>query len=508
MVNNSTKRALVSSALAILMCVSMLIGTTFAWFTDTASTAVNAIRSGNLDVALEMSTNGGATWDSAEGKTLQFLVAGAVPAEGTEILWEPGCTYELPMLRVVNKGNLALKYKIQITGIEGDAELNEAIEWTISDASLASDHSLAANAVSDPLTIRGHMKESAGNKYQGLSINGISVTVYATQDTVEKDGTGNEYDQNATYDGFSGITVTSAAELTEAIRSAEDGETIRLAAAIDSSSAIRISKNLTIDLNGFTLSGTAANTLVLNAGANVTLTDSSDGATGVIANTYSGSADAATIDLKGSNATFTLKSGIVKTNAKDDLYTVAISNSKKTACTVNILGGTVTCAEGHKESRAITASNGMVLNLYGGTVSGGLYALDVYAGSVSNIIGGTLLANALDGRTDEYGTSYAIHAKGEATITIGSADATTTPNVKGIKFESSGVKTELPTITLVKGEITNPIYSMEAKYNYTLFRLNITAGAPVTFCDDTAHFFLADDLQMVEDGGVYKVTAK
>ena len=69
--SKSTKRALLTSALAILMCVAMLIGTTFAWFTDSASTAVNKIQAGTLDVALEMS-NDGTTWESAEGKTLTF----------------------------------------------------------------------------------------------------------------------------------------------------------------------------------------------------------------------------------------------------------------------------------------------------------------------------------------------------------------------------------------------------------------------------------------------------
>ena len=55
--SKSTKRALISSALAILMCVAMLIGTTFAWFTDTASTGVNKIQAGNLDVKLMYSTD-------------------------------------------------------------------------------------------------------------------------------------------------------------------------------------------------------------------------------------------------------------------------------------------------------------------------------------------------------------------------------------------------------------------------------------------------------------------
>ena len=55
--SKSTKRALIFSTLAILMCVAMLIGTTFAWFTDTASTGVNKIQAGNLDVKLMYSTD-------------------------------------------------------------------------------------------------------------------------------------------------------------------------------------------------------------------------------------------------------------------------------------------------------------------------------------------------------------------------------------------------------------------------------------------------------------------
>ena len=96
--SKSTKRALVSSALAMLVCVALLIGTTFAWFTDTASTSVSKIQSGNLDVTLEYAagkTDGGETiWDSAEGKVLQFLVNGQMPPQKDDgtyapILWEP-----------------------------------------------------------------------------------------------------------------------------------------------------------------------------------------------------------------------------------------------------------------------------------------------------------------------------------------------------------------------------------------------------------------------------------
>ena len=154
MTSKSTKRALLTSALAILMCVAMLIGATFAWFTDTASTAVNKIQAGTLNVALEMFD--GTTWVDAEGKTLQFKVNGQIPAEGTQILWEPGCTYELPQLRVVNKGDLALKYKVIISGINGSAKLNEVIDWTISGADIGTEYHLTAGN-SNTLTIEGHM---------------------------------------------------------------------------------------------------------------------------------------------------------------------------------------------------------------------------------------------------------------------------------------------------------------------------------------------------------------
>ena len=192
--STKTKKALRGSLFALFLCIVLLIGTTFAWFTDTASTGVNKIQSGKLDVELQYDNNG--TWENAEGKTLTFKTKDGRAAK--DILWEPGCTYELPALHVVNKGNLALKYKIKINGIQGDEKLNEAIDWTISDAALDNDHSLAAGATSDNLTIKGHMQESAGNEYQGLSISGISITVYATQDTVESDSFGSDYDANAT----------------------------------------------------------------------------------------------------------------------------------------------------------------------------------------------------------------------------------------------------------------------------------------------------------------------
>ena len=188
----ATKRALLTSVMALVMCVVMLVGTTFAWFTDTASTAVNKIQAGNLDVKLL--AEDGVT--SLEGATLEWQKAAG--AEDGDILWEPGCRYKLQPIIIKNAGTLALKYKIVISGIDGDAKLNKAIEWTINGVSLNEEKPLLAGAF-DTLTIEGHMKEEAGNEYQGLSIDGIGITVYATQYTHENDSFSKTYDEDATY---------------------------------------------------------------------------------------------------------------------------------------------------------------------------------------------------------------------------------------------------------------------------------------------------------------------
>ena len=199
----STKRALLGSVVAMVLCLAMLVGATFAWFTDTASTGVNKIQAGNLDVQLQYATawdeKGNVTsWADAQGKQLEFKKAAG--AENEAILWEPGCTYKLPELRVVNKGNLALKYKVAITGINGSAKLNEVIDWTINDADInLTEMQLKAGEEGAAFTIKGHMQESAGNDYMNESIDGIAITVVATQNTVESDSFNNTYDANATY---------------------------------------------------------------------------------------------------------------------------------------------------------------------------------------------------------------------------------------------------------------------------------------------------------------------
>ncbi len=199
----SIKRALLSSAFSLVICVAMLIGTTFAWFTDTASTAVNKIQAGTLDVDI-VNEKG----DSLDGKSLSFK---NVKGE-TNILWEPGATFNLDSFKIVNKGNLAFKYKVVISGVNGNAKLLEAIDFTINGEKLADWDGILlpegkapiadkeVTGETDLITISGHMKEEAGNEYQGLSIDGIGITVYASQYTYENDSYGNTYDADADKD--------------------------------------------------------------------------------------------------------------------------------------------------------------------------------------------------------------------------------------------------------------------------------------------------------------------
>ena len=212
--SKSTKRALVSSALAILMCVAMLIGTTFAWFTDTASTAVNKIQAGNLEIELQMKDNNG-NWVNAEGKTLPFLVEGKIPAKGTQILWEPGCTYYVPEVRVVNKGNLAVKFEYvnELLGVTGKlAEVLEPVFKTPVDANgeevNIEPEILKPDEASPAWSFGYHMLETAGNEYQNATATGMCLTVVATQATYENDSFNNQYDKDAQYPDVDVVTVT------------------------------------------------------------------------------------------------------------------------------------------------------------------------------------------------------------------------------------------------------------------------------------------------------------
>lgn len=207
----ATRRALLTSITALAMCVVMLVGTTFAWFTDTAKTNVNTIKAGKLDVQLMMKDNSG-RWVNAEGETLNWVKARG--GENQAILWEPGAEYKLPDLKVVNNGNLKLKYKIVITGASGDVDLLNVIDFS---ASITGTNSEVFSSVNvrdnnpvvydkvlkpneeDVIALSGKMQTSANNTYMSKTISGISITVYAAQATGEYDSISNQYDAAAAY---------------------------------------------------------------------------------------------------------------------------------------------------------------------------------------------------------------------------------------------------------------------------------------------------------------------
>ena len=251
----ATKRALLTSIMALVMCVVMLVGTTFAWFTDTASTGVNKIQAGNLDIELQMKNNDG-EWVNAEGKTLPFLVEGKIPAEGTQILWEPGCTYYVPEVRVLNKGNLAVKFEYvpEALGVTGKlAEVLELVFKTPVDANGEEvdiePESLKPGEASPAWSFGYHMKETAGNEYQKATATGMCLTVVATQVPYEKDSISDQYDKDAVY------PVVSMDALQELINNAAEPVSVTLGSNIAGSLTVPQGKEVTLDLNGFTLTG-------------------------------------------------------------------------------------------------------------------------------------------------------------------------------------------------------------------------------------------------------------
>ena len=219
----ATKRALLTSVTALVMCVVMLVGTTFAWFTDTASTGVNKIVAGNLKVDI--------IGENSENHVSMLNFTKAAGAEGEELFWEPGCRYVTEGFRIANKGNLALKWKAQVNkgttaANEGNFNLLDVIDFYL--VTKAADGTetetpldeftgnLTAGVKSNVYYIKGVMRTTAGNDYQGLTLNGITITVYATQDTIENDSFNNQYDAGAEADEFhQGVTISGIAGVAE-----------------------------------------------------------------------------------------------------------------------------------------------------------------------------------------------------------------------------------------------------------------------------------------------------
>ena len=102
--------------------MTMLIGSTFAWFTDTATVGVNTVQAGELKVQLVAADS-----DTELTAPLSFRDLNG----NTSIYWEPGTTFKTEGFRIRSDGNLALKFKIVLNGVTRDAQLLEAIQFSI-----------------------------------------------------------------------------------------------------------------------------------------------------------------------------------------------------------------------------------------------------------------------------------------------------------------------------------------------------------------------------------------
>ena len=294
----ATKRALLTSVMALVMCVVMLVGTTFAWFTDTASTGVNKIQAGNLDVELEYKNSDTAVFTKADKDTKVFK-------DGA--LWEPGHV-EYVVLKISNAGTLALKYKLGInianevgsTNVDGNAfNLSDYIRFAVLDddkSSLGRDDLVAAaEKVGSKLIKDGYtsgetrlypkvepivdnqpnektvtlvvwMPKSVGNEANYKVAEGITapsidlgINVAATQATAEFDSFDDQYDKNAEY------PIVAMDTLQELINNAAEPVSAKLEGNIAGSLTVPQGKNVTLDLNGFTLTGGDAHA-ILNRG--------------------------------------------------------------------------------------------------------------------------------------------------------------------------------------------------------------------------------------------------
>lgn len=225
--SKNTKRALLASVLSMILCLAMLVGSTFAWFTDSVTSGKNKIVAGNLDVELNWSTDG-STWERVNEDTDMFK----------DTLWEPGYT-RVVYLQVENVGSLALKYKFGInvadkvigkTADDKDIDLSEFIKFGVVDNAAAytaddagrteareavkdsavlvsagydsEEKNLSAKTKSDTIALVVYMPEEVGNdanygtgKTQP-SID-LGITLVATQYTEESDSFGDQYDNDA-----------------------------------------------------------------------------------------------------------------------------------------------------------------------------------------------------------------------------------------------------------------------------------------------------------------------
>ncbi len=227
----NTKKSLLASMLSMLICIAMLIGSTFAWFTDSVTSSRNKITAGNLDIELYHGLNTEAA-DKVTEETKLFEKG----IDGTELKWEPGVVaYE--NFTVKNEGSLALKYSLALNvagnnTVDGEksladvikvAFLNRHFDGTREEAQALTDYQpLKTTAKNGELFPEEKDADRASEKFaivlywqpgendNDYNLNNgktssdklplwidLGVDLYATQYTYESDSFGTDYDADA-----------------------------------------------------------------------------------------------------------------------------------------------------------------------------------------------------------------------------------------------------------------------------------------------------------------------
>ena len=267
-----TKHSLWASGLSLLLCAALLLGTTFAWFTDSVTNTGNTITAGTLGIkatVAEVDKNAAVTY------TVPGLNGGAPFGFGTprdleqdpapilsENNWEPGVS-DAKLLTVTNDGNLAanirLNFNIENKELEGALWFdflrveNGAVTGSFVKRPMSELNTLAQNmeiplagGESVSFILAYGMYEEADNTYQGKSYS-AAVEILASQAPSEADGFGNtHYDDQAGYL----VGVSSAEELMEA---AAAGNSVRLTGDVTLQQAVTFAAPAVLDMNGHTL---------------------------------------------------------------------------------------------------------------------------------------------------------------------------------------------------------------------------------------------------------------
>ena len=421
MTQTKTKKALAMSVLSMVLCVAMLVGMTFAWFTDTASTAVNKIQAGELKIKLlgadnqELSATNPLTWQKPAGH------------ETEEVLWEPNCEYNLETFKVQNAGNLAVKYKVvlkatQIETTTDGKSLLDVLEWKVNDTKV--DFSTLGNGIeiitnkqllksaTDEIKVSAHMKAEAGNDYQGLKIDGFGVEVYATQDTVEYDSNGNTYDQDAQFPVIA--TATNAKDIADAIQNASSQG---IPAKITLSNDIR-----NADLNGGDITVDVADKKLEIKPEAATINNGSVTITGNDGNKLENNK----IVVDSANASLTIGVGLADNNAYQRM-----SFEVKNGGTLNITKGNT--SNSGSEGIMLKASGAdTIANISGGKfeiTGSGAKIVEAINNAVVNVSGGTFNASGSG--------SVVFHANG-GTIVISDCNVTYCNGRNVFKAENGG----------------------------------------------------------------------